>query len=204
MIKKRKEIIEIITKIEKNKLYFNCDIFKKLDDYFKNHPKYLEKTKSGNKGYIYSNNKTWGGNNFCFYIIDKNQKKTTISYNWSTNTNYKKNEVLKAFRTAVDCEIINFKKTFVLGETRCAITNEILTEKYHVDHHNFDFINVVKLFLEEYNKTFDDLFKYVIEIKSKRYFSNDNLIKYFIEFHNKNTNLRFTTITANLKKKKSI
>jgi ribosomal protein S20 len=203
MIKKRKEIVEIITKIDKNKLYFDCDIFKKLDDYFKYHPKYLEKTKNGIKGYIYSNNKSWGKDNFCFYIINNNNQKIEISQKWSIKTDYKKNEVLKAFRSSIRNEIKKFKENFVSGETRCAITNEILKENYDVDHHNFDFIVIVKLFLEKYNRTYDDLFKYVVEIKSKRYFSNDDLINYFIEFHNKNTTLRFTTKKANQQKNKS-
>ena len=58
----------IIKNIEKDRLYFYCDIFKKIDDHMKNHPDYINKIKDGHNGYIYSNNATWGKNNFCFYI----------------------------------------------------------------------------------------------------------------------------------------
>lgn len=195
-----KEIKELIKIIEKDKLYFYCDIFEKIDNHMKNHPDYLEKTKNGHNGYIYSNNPTWGKNNFCFYILNDDNEKIQISYNFNLLGNLKKREVLKAFRTSVDSEILNFKKEFIPNVTKCAITGVVLNKTYSVDHHNHDFAIVVELFLKKYNKTYDDLYKYVSEINTKRYFTNKNLIEYFIKFHNQNTTLRFTSISANLKK----
>lgn len=193
-----KEIKELIKIIEKDKLYFYCDIFEKIDNHMKNHPDYLEKTKNGHNGYIYSNNPTWGKNNFCFYILNDDNEKIQISYNFNLLGNLKKREVLKAFRTSVDSEILNFKKEFIPNVTKCAITGVVLNKTYSVDHHNHDFAIVVELFLKKYNKTYDDLYKYVSEINTKRYFTNKNLIEYFIKFHNQNTTLRFTSISANL------
>lgn len=192
----------IIKNIEKDRLYFYCDIFKKIDDHMKNHPDYINKIKDGHNGYIYSNNPTWGKNNFCFYILNDNNKKIPISHTFSLVKDLKKKETLKAFRSCVDNEILNFKKQFIPGVTKCEITGKTiryLTEA-NVDHHNHDFAIIVELFLTKYNKTYSDLYKYVIEIETKRFFNNKNLINYFIKFHNENTTLRFTTKKANLSK----
>jgi hypothetical protein len=197
-----KNIKELIKKIEKNKLYFNCNVFIQIDNYMKNHPEYLEKTKNGIKGYIYSNNITWGKNNFCFYILNNQNEKISISYNFKNSGNLKKREVLKAFRTSVDSEILNFKKKFIPNVTKCEITGIVLNNSYSVDHHNHDFAVIVEMFLQKYNKTYDDLFNYVKEINTKRYFTNKHLIDYFVKFHNQNTTLRFTSVSANLKKPK--
>ena len=74
---------QIIEQIEKDKVYFYCETFYKIDNFMKNHPNYLDKIKDGNNGYIYSNNTTWGKNNFCFYIINDNNEKIPISYTFS-------------------------------------------------------------------------------------------------------------------------
>jgi hypothetical protein len=197
-----KEIKELIKIIEKDKLYFYCDIFEKIDNHMKKHPGYLEKTKNGHNGYIYSNNPTWGKNNFCFYILNDDNEKIQISYNFNLLGDLKKREVLKAFRTSVDSEILNFKKEFIPNATKCSITGVILNKTYSVDHHNHDFAIIVELFLKKYNRTYDDLYKYVREINTKRYFTNKNLIEYFIKFHNQNTTLRFTSVSANIKKQR--
>jgi hypothetical protein len=197
-----KEIKELIKIIEKDKLYFYCDIFYKIDNHMKNHPDYLEKTKNGHNGYIYSNNPTWGKNNFCFYILNDDNEKIQISYNFNLLGDLKKREVLKAFRTSVDSEILNFKKGFIPNVTKCEITGVILKNTYSVDHHNHDFAIIVELFLKKYNRTYEDLYKYVSEINTKRYFTNKHLIEYFVKFHNENTTLRFTSVSANAKKQR--
>jgi len=195
---------ELIKRIEKDKLYFYCDVFKEIDLFMKNHPDYLYKIKDGHNGYIYSNNPTWGKNNFCFYILNDNNEKIPISHTFSLVKDLKKQETLKAFRTSIDSEIIKFKNDFKPNTTKCAITGEIIKSlsNLHVDHHNQDFSVVVELFLKKYNKTYSDLYKYVIIVNTKRFFNNKNLIDYFIEFHNKNTKLRYTTQFANLSKKR--
>ena len=195
-----KNIKELINIIEKDKLYFYCDIFKEIDEHMKNHPEYFEKIKNGHNGYIYSNNPTWGKNNFCFHILNDDNEKIPISYNFKIVKDLKKQETLKAFRTSVDSEILNFKKQFIPNVTKCAITGVVLNKNYSVDHHNHDFAIIVELFLKKYNKTYEDLYKYVKEINTKRYFTNQKLVEYFIKFHNENTTLRFTSVTANLKK----
>ena len=193
---------EIIQEIQKDKLYFYCETFYKIDNFMKNHPNYLDKIKDGHNGYIYSNNPTWGKNNFCFYILNDNNEKIPISHTFTLIKDLKKHEVLRAFRSTVDSEVLNFKKQFIPNKTKCSITGVILKSlsEINVDHHNHDFSIIVELFLEKYNKTYSDLYKYVIQTETKRFFNNKFLIDYFIKFHNENTTLRFTTKKANLTK----
>jgi hypothetical protein len=197
---------EIIEQIQVDKLYFYCETFYKIDNFMKNHPNYLDKIKDGNNGYIYCNNPTWGKNNFCFYILNDNNEKIPISYTFSKRNvaSNKKDDVTRAFRSTVDNEILNFKKSFIKGITKCAITGEVLNSlsNANVDHHNHDFAIIVKLFLEKYNKTYDYLYQYVYQVNTKRLFNNEKLISYFIDFHNENTTLRFTTKKANLSKER--
>jgi hypothetical protein len=198
-------MIEFIKNIQIDKIYFGCDVFHKINNHFKNHPNYLEKTSKGLKGYVYSNNPTWGKYNYCFWIITDNNERVSISLKFKNKyTNIEKEETTKAFRTSIDSEIIKFKHTFIAGVTKCAITNQIINNKneFSVDHHNHDFAIIVQLFLKKYNKTFLDLYKYVIQVDSKRYFTNKKLINHFVEFHNNNTTLRFTLTKANLTKKR--
>lgn len=192
--------------IEKDKLYFYCETFNKIHSYLKNHPDFEEKISNGFNGYIYSKNQTWGNKNHCFYILDDDNNKIAISYLFSIKKNVKdlqKIEVLKAFRSTILEEIQEFKKTFIPNVTKCAITGVILKNNfYDVDHHNHDFAVIVELFLKKYNKTYNDLYKYVFQHETKRYFNNKDLRAYFIKFHNENTTLRFTSINANRSKKR--
>jgi hypothetical protein len=61
----------------------------------KNHPEYKVKIKNGHNGYIYSNNPTWGKNNFCFYILDDDNNKIPISFNFTLLGDLKKREVFE-------------------------------------------------------------------------------------------------------------
>jgi hypothetical protein len=193
---------EIIKEIQKDKLYFYCETFYKIDNFMKNHPNYLDKIKDGHNGYIYSNNPTWGKDNFCFYILNDNNEKIDISHTFTLVKDLKKKEVTRAFRSTVDSEILKFKKQFIPNVTKCEITGVVLKSlnQMNVDHHNHDFSIIVELFLKKYKKTYSDLYKYVIQRETKRFFNNKFLIDYFIKFHNENTTLRFTTKKANLTK----
>lgn len=193
--------------LEIDKLYFYCETFKKIHSYLKFHPDFEQKTSNGFNGYIYSKNKVWGNKNHCFYILDDDNNKIAISYLYNIKKNVsleelQKREVLKAFRSTIFEEVKEFKKTFIPNVTKCAITGVVLKNNtYDVDHHNHDFAVVVEMFLKKYNKTYSDLYKYVIQHDTRRYFDNKNLRNYFIKFHNENTNLRFTTIRVNRSKK---
>jgi hypothetical protein len=195
---------ELIKELELNKIYFECDVFKKIDLHMKNHPNYSEKIKNGINGYVYKINETWGKNNKCFFIINNDLELIPISYNFGLVKNLQKTESLKAFRTCIEMEVYKFKKTFVKGVTKCEITGSVIgnLSNCHVDHYNYDFRDVVDMFLKKYNKSYTDIYKYVTIVDTKRFFSNKKLVEYFIKFHNENTNLRFTTVSANLKRAK--
>jgi hypothetical protein len=199
----KKQFLEFIKTIKKDFEYdFLSDEFTILNNFFINHPSYLDKIKDGINAYIYSQNVTFK-NCYCFFIITPSKEKIAISYNFTKVKKDNKWEVLSAMRSAGDPDIYLFKKTFKLGETKCALTGSILSEKYHIDHYDLDFIEVVNKFLEKHSLNFDVLVKYVIELDTKRHFNNQKLINAFRMFHNQNTNLRFTTPEANLSRSKT-
>jgi hypothetical protein len=195
---------ELIKTIETDRIYFGCSVFNEINNHMKNHPEYSKKIANGLNGYIYKINKTWGKNNKCFFIVNDHLELTPISYNFSLVKDLKKQETLKAFRTCIDIEIYRFKKGFVKDKTTCEISGVIIgkIENCHVDHYNYDFREVVEMFLIKYKKSYADLYEYVEVIETKRFFKNKDLINYFIQFHNDNTHLRFTTAIANLKRPK--
>ena len=209
----KKEYYEFEKTLEKNVVYSGCETFKKIDNYFKQSYKYPERSKNGVKGYVFKNNKNWHKENYCMHLIDNLGNEIHFSKNISKSPpkNKEKEEVLKAFRETIYPEIKQFKKKFIAGFTKCEISGVVLTKKSeaHVDHYDYDFIEVVNMFMKKYNKTFKDLHKYVVNKKTIRTFDNEkypekckNLKKYFIEFHNENTNLRFLSAQENLKRTK--
>lgn len=189
--------------LELNKVYSDCKTFKILDNYFRQSHKYFDKTKNGLKGYVFKQNKKWG-NNYCIFIIDVNENEISFSENVFKKTD-PKFEVTKAFRTTILPEIKKFKLNFHEGITRCQISGKVIQnyKDMHVDHYDDDFSVVVSLFLKKYDRTFKDLYKYVEKKDSVRTFNNQQLIDYFIDFHNKHTNLRFTLKEENLKRTKT-
>lgn len=198
-----KQFREFKKKLEVGKIYSNCETFKILDNYFRQSHKYFDKTKHGLKGYVFERNKKWG-DNYCIFVINKYGGKVSFSENVFKKSTAKY-EVLKAFRTAIYPEIKKFKLNFKEGITRCQLSGKLI-ESYqdlHIDHYDEDFKVVVNLFLKKYNRTFKDLYKYVVKKDSVRSFNNQKLIEYFIKFHNSHTNLRFTLKEENLKRKKS-
>lgn len=189
--------------LEIGKVYSDCETFKILDDYFRQSHKYFDKTENGLKGYVFEQNKRWG-DNYCIFVINDFGGKIAFSENVFKKSTAK-DEVTRAFRTSIRPEIEKFKTKFIEGITRCQLSGKII-ESYkdmHVDHYDEDFVIVVDLFLKKYNKSFNDLKKYVVKKDTVRSFNNEKLIKYFINFHNSHTNLRFTLAEENLKRNKS-
>lgn len=199
----RKIFLEFIKTLKKDVEYdFFTDEFQILNKWFVNHPNYYEKTKYGINSYIYSLNTSFK-NCYCFFIVTPSNEKIAISYNFTKIKKDNKWYVLQAMRNAVEPDIYLFKKSFKLGKTKCALTGVILSEKYHVDHYDMDFIDVVNMFLFKYNITFDNLIDYVVEVDTKKHFNNQKLINAFRFFHNQNTKLRFVTPKANLSRLKN-
>jgi hypothetical protein len=204
----KKEKIGILKTMPKYTLITDGKQFDFINDYFKNHPDYLDKTSGGLKGYIYDLNNAHFKKTHCFYIVNNAGEKIDISYNFTDkkcNDADEKKEVLKAMRTTIEFIVEEKRKEFVYNKTKCEISGQTIGDisNCHIDHYNYDFRDVAERFLKHYNKTYSDLAQYVIDTNSKRSFNNEILNKAFIEFHNSNTNLRFTTKEQNLKRKKS-
>jgi hypothetical protein len=204
----KKEKIEILKTMPKYKIITDGKQFDFINDYFKNHPNYLDKISEGLKGYIYDLNKGHFKSTYCFYIVNDNGQKIDISYNYTNkkcNNSNDKKEVLKAMRTTIEFIVEEKRKEFFYNKTKCEISGQIIGDisNCHIDHYDYDFRDVAERFLKHYNKSYSDLSQYVIDTNSKRSFNNEILIKEFIKFHNSNTNLRFTTKEQNLKRKKS-
>lgn len=188
--KQKKLAKEIKDNLQLNEILSDGDNFEFLINFFKDHPNYNEKFENGCVGFIKREVVEWGKSNSCLRVIDEDLREKTISVNYTKSIN-KVTEVTKALRDAIYPTIKQFKKTFVPGETTCEISGKILYDIYNVDvdHHNLDFIEIVFNFME--NRSFEELYKFVIYDKTITKFSNQKLIDDFVEFHNNNTTLRF-------------
>lgn len=193
---------EIKDNLKLNEILDNGKDFDFLIDFFKEHPKYNEKFENGCVGFIKREVTEWGDSNSCLRIIDKELREKTISVNYTKSIN-KVTEVTKAFRDCIFPTIKEFKSKFVAGETQCEISNKILYDIYNVDvdHHNLDFVEIVFEFMK--NRTFEELYQFVIYEKTLTKFSNEKIKKDFINFHNENTTLRFVDRAEHRKKIKT-
>lgn len=176
---------------------------KTLLKFFKYHPEFHNKFKSGFKFFIKRKNKDWG--NMCIYIINNQDEEIPISKNFRPNyTETKKDRCLKALRESVQ-PIINKKRiSFSKGQI-CEISGVKINSKkdLHIDHHNLDFIDIVIDWMDKYDISYTNLFDYVEKIGTKHHITDEKIKNNFIKFHNSNTTLRYVTKDANLKKKKS-
>ena len=185
-----------------NEILNNGEDYYFLLDFFKHHPNYNEKFTNGCIGFKKKKVKEWGKNNECLFLIDKYKTENSISINFTKKLN-KKAEVLKAFRQAIYSEIKEFKKTFKQNKTKCALSGNVISniDLVDVDHYNYDFIDVVSMFLN--GEPIEDLYPFLQKNKTVTSFSNKELIKDFIIFHNKNTHLRFVLKKEHQKRKKN-
>ena len=192
---------EIKDNLQVGEILDNGVDFDFLNDFFKSHTEYNEKYKNGCVGYIKRNKIGWGNNSECLHIIDADLNEVSISVNFNTTIN-KKKEVLKAFRQSIQNEIMQLKKQFKAGVTKCEISNVIINEwdDVNIDHHNLDFANIVRKFIFMNDLDFETMYESLIFNDSVNEFNDFEFKNKFIEFHNKNTTLRFTLKSENLKK----
>jgi hypothetical protein len=177
-------IKKLLNTLPKNTIFNDDFVF----DYFQKHPTFSEKIDKGFIGFCIKKNE-W---NYSYHIANSEDVFTPISYNY----NVKESEATrlnKALRNAVQTYIDKVRNTLTFGISRCEITNEILTkENTHIDHYDLDFKDLVKNFTSEYTNI--DVYKKGV----KFYLTNEDVKAKWIEYHNKNTNLRAVTATANL------
>lgn len=190
---------QIKDSLELNEILSEGDNFAFLLNFFKEHPNYDEKFENGCVGFIKREVIEWGKSNSCLHIIDEDLREKTISVNYTKTIN-KASEVTKAFRDAIHPTIKSFKNKFIPGETKCEISNKILYDFYNVDvdHHNLDFVEIVFEFMK--NRSFEELYKFVVYDKTITKFANEKIKEDFINFHNDNTTLRFVDRAEHKKK----
>ena len=182
------KVKKLFKELPKNTL-LNVDT---LYNYFKHHPKWDEKISNGFNGFIIKKN-DW---NYSFHVAGDNNKYTPISFNFDIKEDHL-DRVKKALRNEVQPIVDEVRNSVIYGKSKCHLTGEILTKKNtHIDHYNLDFRFLVDEFLKKHKKI------EVVKKGVKFYLLDENIKKYWIEFHNNNTNLRPVTAEANLKRSK--
>jgi hypothetical protein len=164
---------------------------------FECHPQWEQKQGCG-VDYFYIGKTKY--NNLCFYIMRTDGTTTDISFTTAIKEPTIKSKVLKAFRSAIRPEIEKFKKTIKFGADKCPITGYILIpSNTHIDHYDLTFKELIEVFTTD--TPLEDYFQFINETKDNEvetYFTNQNIIDSFVNFHNANTNLRAVTKQANL------
>ena len=157
---------------------------------FKNHPDW-EKKKGVGIDFIYVDKDTF--NNRCFYIKRIDSSFEDISYIKSIRNLNKLHNIHRAGRNTIDFIIKDYRKNNVIyGESKCAISNEILTQdNTHIDHYDLKFADMVKLFISKHGE--DYLLNNIDHSGTGVYFKCNILKNNFIDFHNSNCKLRAVT-----------
>lgn len=142
-------------------------------------------------------------NNLCFFIKRLDGTATDISFTSAITKPSKRSKVIKACRTAIEPDIEKFRKeNIVYGETKCALSGQILIpQNTHIDHYELSFNDLFNKWIK--NIDFDVAYSFVCETKDnecKTYFINQHIIDDFVWFHNTNTHLRAVTKDANLRR----
>lgn len=171
-----------------------------LIDVFRKHSEWEEKSKDGVQLITIFLAKPY--NTRCFKIVGYTGYETDISYIHAVDGSKSKlSDVKSSMRSAVRSEIEKFKSTLDFSNLYCPISKEKLHSKNtHIDHYDFTFDELSTIFISNYGV--ENLFSLVnkehVANETEVRFLDKELIKEFIDFHNKNTNLRAVSINANL------
>jgi len=106
-----------------------------------------------------------------------------------------------ACRTSIRPIIHEIRDKVIFNVDRCPFTSEILTkENTHIDHYDMTFNQLYKLWMQK-----QDPIKLLMSLNDNKkdnvvhdYFTDDEIIKDFIDFHNQHTHLRAVSKKANL------
>lgn len=139
----------------------------------------------------------------CFKIVRTDNTSTDISFMAALKPRTKKQDLMKACRTAV-IPIKNKVRNEVVLPYTCPITGTIITDidNIHIDHYNHTFEIVFEMWIAD--KNIDELHNKInkqttgVDNGTRTYFVDDNIINDFIDFHNRNTHLRAISKKANL------
>jgi len=180
----KNKIKELLKAFPKDVIFNDSFVY----DYFKQHPNWNEKIKSGFIGFAIKKNE-W---NYSFHVANSEINFTPISYNYDIKESYD-DQLKKALRNEIQVYVDKVRNNVNFGIDKCVITGEILTKKNtHIDHYNLDFKDLVKKFTSQYDNI-------QIHKKGVKFYLKDDVIKQeWVKYHNENTNLRAVTATANL------
>lgn len=194
-----------MTQHEKKQLCKNIlnayNINSKLDEldsaimlnYFENHPNWHNKKGTGIK-YIFIMPTNYGR---CFGIMRADNTDIDISYEKSIKSYNPINDIYKAGRIAIQQIIKDYKNNNVIfGETKCAVSNEILyADNTHIDHYDATFIVMINSWIEKYGKDF--VLSKLDHTGKGITFIDKELENDFIRYHNTHCKLRAVTAKAN-------
>lgn len=161
-----------------------------MNEVFCNHPEFERKVGVG-VDFIEVNSDGYGG--MCFWLVRKDGTTTDISFTASLKNKRKIDVIRDACRYAVFDEIQKERNKIVLPYV-CPLTGKMIYDikDIHIDHYDMKFEEVVDEWLKNQDEkyVYDDAMKSSCDNSTKTYFSDDNLIHNFKEFHNTHTHLR--------------
>lgn len=137
----------------------------------------------------------------CFYIIRIDGSFTDISYVKSITPEKPIDYVYRACRAAIR-PIIKEEREKIKLPFVCPITNEIIynIDDIHIDHYDLTFDELFNEWIKD--KDINELYKKTLDSSKDNstitYFYDKEIIKDFVEFHNKHTHLRAVSKKANL------
>ena len=165
---------------------------------FENHPEWEQKQGVGVSEI--STKKTEYGNS-CFYLHRLDGTSTDISYVTAIDGKTAISDIRSACRSAIKPIISAYRDNNVIfNQTKCPITNEILTkDNTHIDHYDLTFEEVFKLWISD--KSIDILKRSInptTDNSIDTYFTDSQIALDFLNFHNNHTHLRAVSKKANL------
>lgn len=138
-------------------------------------------------------------NTSCFFLIREDGTMTDISYSKMFRRNPVLDDLLSALRYAINPIISDYRKSFVPFEYEGVLFDNI--DDVDVDHYNLKFKELASVWIEAnggvehlstfINKTDDN--------SSVTCLVDEMLVADFIQFHNRNTHLRFLPRKVNQK-----
>ena len=173
---------------------------------FEGHPDFSKRTRGQAFIFQVRRNNTLGFPSNGFWIIREDGTASDISYIKALQSSSrcseknKRDDVLKALRSAIMPDIAIFRQTVRWGVDLCPFTGEVLTiGNCHIDHYNKPFVEVAEGFISKFGIYY--LFERLNpsdDGETATYFTDQKLIKTFREYHNANTHLRAVSKIANL------
>jgi hypothetical protein len=168
-----------------------------LLDLFQRHPEWEQKKGVG-IDVIQIQKSEFGSR--CFVLLRLDGTSTDISFQKCLRKPTKEQAIRQACRTAIRPRIYAYREANVIyGETRCAVTGEILTKKNTtIDHYDLTFDEMFRLWVS--NQYIDLVYAGLAPSTDHSYgrvFADISIVEDFIRFHDDHCKLRAVTAKAN-------